>query len=913
MTPTDGRPAPGRPPWYPPAAPLEGFRPVPAEAVEGSIGDRLRVVADEHGDRVALRGPAGERTYHELVDTAVGRARTLRQRLGASDDRPAVAIAAEHDVGLVEALLAVLSAGHPALVLDPFAPEALNASLLADSRAALVLADAAHLDLAGALGGSAEVVPLHGLEVASGPPPAVAPGAAALLAYTSGTSGDAKAAVVPHHQILHLIRGAAEVLAIRPVDRLPMLFPLSLAVASYPALLPLLTGGSLTTFDVRGQGFAGLPAWLADEAVTVAYLAPTVVRFLEGATGDVAFPDLRQVVLGGERVDQAAVDLTHELFGDHVQVVNGYGTTETGVLTFWFTGDDDVDRSDGEATIPAGHAIPGMELRIVGDEARPLATGEVGELVVCSDHLFAGYRGRPELDALVLSTDAATGRAVYRTGDLGRLDDDGALRLVGRVDTQVKVRGRRVVLGEVEDALLQLEVVDDAVVVAGRDAAGHTTIVAHLVVDDGVTTDRVRAELAERVPAQMVPAAFVLHDALPQLPNGKLDRHALVGSGGGARPVLSTPYVAPETAVEVALVELWEELLDVAPIGADDDFFDLGGNSLLASRMLVELEDRLGHRVPMAALLDGATARSLAVAVADHESGRRRPSGLVTIQEGDPGRPVLYLTHDLHGSAFRFRHLARALGTDQPVRGFESPALTGDPFPFSRIETLALRYVTELQRAQPEGPYHLCGYSFGGIVAFEMARHLRAAGEEVALLAVVDIGPGYRGLDYGRTRPPRGPWLDLPAPAEPGAPWRRRAGRFGAAVRQSPRDIVSYAVFNSRFRRRLLPVGWWWQLRRHGKIRPRHRLWYAYQVHWGLVGPSWQGAPYEGEVTLFWADDTASADATMGWGALGATVEVHRIPVSHERIMDEAEVHHLAAPLRAAIDRTTTRAGGRTA
>jgi thioesterase domain-containing protein len=544
-----------------------------------------------------------------------------------------------------------------------------------------------------------------------------------------------------------------------------------------------------------------------------------------------------------------------------------------------------------------------MDLRIVGDAGRRLPVGETGELVVAGDHLFAGYRGRPDLDEQVLGVDAETGTTTYRTGDLGRLDESGALELVGRVDTQVKVRGRRVVLGEVEEALLGLDGVRDAVVVAGVDGAGHTEVVAHVVPDAGqaLTVDGLRALLAETSPPQMVPARFVLHESLPQLPNGKLDRQALV-EVGGARPDLSTAYLPPDSELETEVVALWEDLLGVRPVGVADDFFDLGGNSLLASRMLIELEDRLGHRVPMAALIDGVTVRGLAGAVADHEAGRRRPSGLVSIQEGDRERPVLYFAHDLHGSAFRFRHLAAALGADQPVMGFESPALTGEPFPFTRIETLALRYATELQRHQPHGPYLLGGYSFGGIVAFEMARHLRRAGEDVALLAVVDIGPGYRGLDYDRRRPPRGPWLDLPAPPEKGAGLGRRIRRFGGAVREAPGSAVTYAVFNSRHRRRLLPVSWRWQLRRTGRIPPRHRLWYAYQKHWDLVGPSWQGAPYDGAITLFWSEDTASADATMGWGALGADVTIHRIPVGHEEIMDEHEVHHLAGPLRAAVD-----------
>jgi len=320
--------------------------------------------------------------------------------------------------------------------------------------------------------------------------------------------------------------------------------------------------------------------------------------------------------------------------------------------------------------------------------------------------------------------------------------------------------------------------------------------------------------------------------------------------------------------------------------------------------MLGELEDRRGHRVPMAALLEGTTVRDLAGAVRAHEAGQRRSSGLVTIQEGDPSRPTLYVTHDLHGSAFRFRHLAAALGADQPVKGFESPALTGERFPFTRIETLALRYATELQRDQPHGPYHLCGYSFGGILAFEMARHLRRAGEEVALLAVVDIGPGYRGVYYDRAQSPPGPWLDLPDPPDPGTTWRGRIRHGAAIVAHHPRQAPTYAVFHSGLRHRLFPVAWRWQLRRHGTIPPRHRLWYAYQTHWDLVGPSWTGAPYDGEIVLFWSEDTASADATMGWGPLGATLDIHRIPVDHERIMDEDRVAHLAEPLRRVIDRT---------
>jgi amino acid adenylation domain-containing protein len=893
----------GRPRWHPPGSYPAGFEPFPVAAVERSIGARLTDLADRHADRPALAGPGGRQTYAELLAGVQRHGAALRERVG--DDPVPIGVLAGHDVGLVEAVLAVVGAGHTVLVLDPVAPEGLNRALLDDAGAPLVLVDAEHAEAGRALAGDA-VVRLEALDGPAAPLPAVDPGTPAMLAYTSGTSGLPKAAVVSHRQLLHLVRGATEALAIRPDDRLPMLFPLSLAVAAYPALLAVLSGASLHTFDVRGAGFADLPAWLADQGITVAYLAPTVVRFLDGAVGDRSFPELRLVALGGERVDRGAVDLVHRLFGAEVDVVNGYGTTETGVLTFWFVGtaaDAEAAGPGDGAGIPAGFPIPGMDLAVVDDEGTVLPAGRTGELTVAGRYLFSGYRGHPELDAAVLERDEATGRSVYRTGDLARLGEDGALELVGRVDTQVKVRGRRVVLAEVEELLLGSELVEDAAVVAGRDGAGHTVVVAHVVPRDGdLDVSTLRAELARTAPAPMVPSTLVLHDALPQLPNGKLDRQALARSDVEDRPQLSSDYRAPEDGLEADLVALWEELLGVHPVGVDDDFFDLGGDSLLAGRMLVELEAGLGHRVPMAALLDARTVATLAASVPAYDGGERPASGLVSIQEGDADRPTLYVTHDLLGSVFRYGSLAEALGPDQTVRGFESPALTGERFPFTRIETLALRYVTELQKDQPEGPYHLLGYSFGGILAFEMARQLRRAGEEVALLAVVDIGPGYQGIDEGRIRPPRGPWLDLPDPAPRGTGLGGRARRATEVARTRPGALPRYLLYNSRLRHRVLPVAWRWQLRDGGRIPPQYRLWYAHQTHWKLVGPSWRGAPYDGEIVLFWSEATGSADATMGWAPLGATVEIHRIAADHERILDRDQVQHLAAPLREVLD-----------
>ncbi|MEL7206829.1 MAG: thioesterase domain-containing protein, partial [Actinomycetota bacterium] len=302
------------------------------------------------------------------------------------------------------------------------------------------------------------------------------------------------------------------------------------------------------------------------------------------------------------------------------------------------------------------------------------------------------------------------------------------------------------------------------------------------------------------------------------------------------------------------------------------------------------------------ALMDGATVRGLAAMVEAHASGDRPVSGLTVLQDGEAGRPVLYVTHDLLGSMFRYGPLIEALGADQPVVGFESPALSGEPFPFTRIETFALRYATEIRRAQPHGPYHLFGYSFGGILAFEIARHLRRAGEEVPLLAVLDIGPGYRGIDYSRVQMPDGPWLDLPEPPADDAPAHVRAAHLGRIARESPRTAARYLAFHSRHRRRLHDVTWRRELRRDGRIPADQRLWYAYETHWGLVGPSWSGAAYDGPLTLFWSDETGATDGTMGWGPLVGELDIHRVSAGHEQLLDPPAVGVVAEELRARLD-----------
>lgn len=421
----------------------------------------------------------------------------------------------------------------------------------------------------------------------------------------------------------------------------------------------------------------------------------------------------------------------------------------------------------------------------------------------------------------------------------------------------------------------------------GDDGHGPTVLVLH--------PDRVARALDLAVDPGRAGAPLTIVDRPPP-PAERADLVAAVTA-----PVEATAAPAPEAVPEpepkpsptspadplaATLVRIWAELLDRPEVPTDADFFDLGGHSLLAARMLVLLELRTGVRLPMSVLLDATTVDAL-VAAARAEDTDHDPV-LVPLVPGEPRRPPLFVLHDLQGSAFRFRALAEgAVDPGRPAYGFESPFLEGRRA-FTSIEAMAERYVQAARSVQADGPYHLVGYSFGGVLAFEMARVLRADGQPVELLGIIDVGPGYRGLDYSRTDAPPLPYLEAARRAPgPLPPWARPVRRLWTRPR----------VLSWRWERRLA---------RGRVVRPAERLWFAWWSHLHLVGPQWAPAPYDERIDLFWAETTVGTDATMGWGATGAEVVVHPIPGRHEDLLRPPSLDDIAAGLRARLGTPTT-------
>ena len=657
--------------------------------------------------------------------------------------------------------------------------------------------------------------------------------------------------------------------------------------------------------------------WIDREEITVLDL-PTAYwhAWVEGMAGrgDVLPASLRLVVVGGEKAQASTHARWRGLAGDRVRWINTYGPTEATVIATAFEPEGPAD------DLPIGRPIANLRAYVLDRQSQPVAIGLPGELYLGGEGVARGYLGHPALTAEKFVPDPFgpnPGGRLFRTGDLARWRADGVLEFLGRVDHQVKIRGFRVEPGEIETALLAHPDVRAAAVLARKDGGGESRLDAHVVAgqDGRISPAILRQFLRERLPRHMIPATFSILDGLPLTPNGKVDRKALALLD---RPeaVREGTAIRPRNEVEAKLAAIWEDLLDVRPVGVDDDFFDLGGHSLLAVRLLARIESQFGRALPLSALFLGATIEELATRLREPvAAGQGGP--LVTIQPQGDGAPF-FCVHPAGGIVYCFRELASHLGKAHPFHAFQAPGLDGEREPFVDLEAMAACYVEALKVRQPTGPYHLGGWSLGGLVAFAMAHRLRAAGDEVATLAIFDaqapdpsrkhdpavvevarqlreLGDGLeilgmKGDDAGR---------DALVMAEVAG---EMAGAFGgdalklvahlrALSPEQQRDaILAHFRIDQVYRDDV----------ESGPERVA-RLWDVLRAGY-LAGTRYAPAPYDGPVTLFVAGDRRPADPTMGWKRLAKHLKTCVIPGNHATILKAPGVAKLASALRAEIE-----------
>ncbi|PCE30707.1 non-ribosomal peptide synthetase [Burkholderia ubonensis] len=686
-------------------------------ATAAALPDRLAV----QDGRVRVTAAALERSVRALAARLAA--------AGVAAETPVV-LHLPRGLALVTAMLAVLRAGGAYLPMPPELPAERRRYMLEDSRARIVLtrpdaADGLPKDLA------LECIDPDApdgadADAAAGALPIPGPKQAAYILYTSGSTGRPKGVVVTHGSLANHMAWMTRAFPLDADDAVLQKTAAGFDASVWEFFLPLMRGARLVMAPPGlERDVPALVETLARARITVLQLVPSLLRVLVDQPGFAACGGLRRVFCGGEALTP---ELARRFAAVHrAALVNLYGPTETTIQICA----ERVDPADDP--VPVGRPIDNVRLYVVDPRGRPVPVGMRGEILIGGAAPARGYLHRPELSAERFVADPVDPLAprVYRSGDQGAWRPDGRLEFFGRADDQVKLRGYRVELGEVEVTIARHPDVANAAARIDLDANGIARLVCAYDCRAGrnVAPAQLRDWLATQLPDYMIPGQCRRLDALPLNASGKIDRAALAGCADA-----SPEGGAPRDPVELRLERVWEGVLDVQPIGVDRTFFDLGGHSLLAVRLMAEIKREFGCDLPLASLFEAPTVAAQAALVR-----QRAPSDpvVVRVNRGIEGERPVFLVHPTGGNVLCYRDLARRLGPARPVYALQDPGLEGVA-DYDSVEELAALHIAHIRPLAGDGPYYLAGWSSGGVVAFEMARQLLAQREEVGLLALID-------------------------------------------------------------------------------------------------------------------------------------------------------------------------------
>ncbi len=837
-----------------------------------------------HPERIALRFSDQSLTYAELNGRANRIAHRLRT-LGVGPD-VFVAILLERSTDMVVALLGILKAGGAYVPLDPSYPKDRLELMLEDSRAAVLLTQPSLADLIATHG--ARLLPLDDgwhTSWSESEENAVPTGTTENLAYviyTSGSTGKPKGVQLPHRAVVNFLQTMRREPGLTEDDVVIGLTTLSFDIAGLELYLPLTTGAQLVLI---GREVAADARRLAEvielSSATVVQATPATWRMLL----DTGWAGSRRLKLlcGGEAL---ARDLADRLLERCGSLWNMYGPTET---TIWST----LHRvTPGRtATVPIGKPIANTQVYVLDSALGPVPIGVPGELHIGGDGVARGYLNRDELTAERFIHNpflSDSGARMYKTGDAVRWLPDGELEYLNRLDNQVKLRGYRIELGEIEAALRRHVGIADAVVTVRTDAPGGKALAAYWIAEgEPVPVSELKSFLKESLPEYMVPAFFVRLTELPLTPNGKVDRKALPAP---ERTVGQTEEasVAPRDDIEQRLARIWCDILRIPAVGVHDNFFELGGESLLAVRMFVRIETEFGRELPLATLLQAGTIESLASRI--REEGWVPPwSPLIPLQTRGARTPLFWI-HGVGGNVLNYRSLALRLGEDQPFYGLQARGMDGKLEPVATIEEMAALYLSEIRKVQPRGPYVLGGSSFGGVVAYEMAQQLRAAGDGAAYVALLDTN-AVDSADERKTKQSLATRIQL---------------HLGILLRGP--DRLTYLRKKARRLRRKTVYRIWQTVfaafQKFNKPLPQSLQDVAQNNYRALR--IYKARPYDGRVGLFCArlePEEFTQAKQRAWGMLVPSLELYDVAGDHLSMVDEPHVADLASQLTDAFQR----------
>jgi amino acid adenylation domain-containing protein len=822
--------------WNGPAGRV--FTSFPDEDLDWPIIHHLERVARRYPNRIAIGDSDTSLTFEELWDGLSGLAEAI-----AAETKPGdlIGILLPACSMFPLAMLACLAAGRPFVALDPHYPADWLGQVLEDARPALIVGREDFLSAAGIGAPAVRVVSLTRLPQAARKgwrPAELGMDEPACVVFTSGSTGRPKGIVNSQRNILQRVAQSINAAHVNADDRFLTLASLCTIVGVRDVITALLAGASVHLVDPQTAGAREILNIIRAECISILFAFPALLRPLIAHGGERAGDALRLVRVGGDTTLWSDIDLLRAWLRPEAAIQLIYAATEAPMMQ-WFV--DDSCRA-GDARIPIGYPLPGNRLALIDEFGRATPPGEVGELLVASPYVALGIWVDGRCAARAIETGGTRTYRLFRTGDLVRQRPDGLLERMGRKDRQVKIRGSRVDLEGVEAFLRRHPQVRDAAVLArpavktnGTD--GELKLVAYVSLRDGAPAGAL-GELKEcmrSAPPSMRPGRFYQTSIIPRLPSSKLDLRALLGldrvniqkecasvvtaatAGGAGADVVAAGEADPAGADRIAaaaagpqsgdciaavaagpqggdciaaaaagpqggdciapnVARIWQEALQV-PVGSpEDDFFESGGDSLKAIVFILELERALGMELSLTLLTEAPKFGRLCEALREHRATSYVP--LVILKPGD-GSPPVFIIHGLGGNVAGLFPMARRMPYPGAVIGIQARGLAGQLPPHSTVEAMAAEYLRVVKARQPNGPYNLCGYSFGGVVAFEMARRLRDSGDEVALAGLFDT-------TMSPLRWPLRSWLSIV---------RRGVVRFCGAVNTAPLHTRPAAVW----------------------------------------------------------------------------------------------------------------------
>jgi surfactin family lipopeptide synthetase C len=859
-------------------------------------GKTIHALFEEHAGSApdATAVALGDRslTYGQLNERANKLAHHLRKR-GVGVGTP-VAICMDRTIEMVVALIGTLKAGGAYVPMDPSYPPERLVFMLEDTNAPVLLTEET---IAARLPGSAAyTVRLDADwqtiadERSDDPDSGAGPDDMAYIIYTSGSTGRPKGVCCRHRSVLNLVADFARRAEISAGDRCGLWTSVSFDASVMEIFSALTAGGALyIASDAIRFDSGAYFKWLSENRIAAAFVPALMIGdLLEWIVENPLKLSLKRLEVGVEPINEKLLAGIMERVPG-LAIMNGYGPTETTVCATQF---DVRSETAHDRNTPIGRPVQNAKIYILDPYMRPVPIGVRGEIYIGGEGLAIGYLNRPELTAERFVPDpfGPPGGRLYRTGDTARYASDGNLEFIGRVDFQVKVRGFRVEPGEIEAALGKHPWVRDCVVIPKSERTGTKRLIAYVVTnkDKAGSVAELRSFLKETLPDYMIPAVFVTMESFPLTPNGKLDRSALP-EPEVTRADLQGAYVAPRDEVEMQLSHLWEKVLGVKPIGVNDNFFDLGGHSILAVRLFTEITRVFGTSIPLAALFQSPTVAEIASMITGHGLA---PSGesLVAIQPKGT-KPPLFFVHAYGGGVFFYRELADTLGADQPFYGLQAVGLDGKRPPLTRVVDMASHYIDEIKKVQPEGPYFLGGRCLGAYIALEMANQLHARGDSVGLLCILDSYWVPRESDKGQ----KGILFHV----------KNVTGRGFKEKLAYIREYSGYRVIKTKLALMKVVSSLSFKLGRSvpSFMKDFYINVYLPDVH-TRAEREYSPPIYPGRITFFQATAEIDRDPRTFWGTLtSGGLDVRMVPATHKDILVEPNVKVLAETLNAALEK----------